>query len=31
MDRVGEGEDWDLVRLVVGMNVGVLGRMGGGM
>lgn len=24
MDVVGEGGDWDLVRLVVGMNLGVL-------
>jgi hypothetical protein len=24
---VGKGGDWDLVRLVVGMNEGVLGRI----
>jgi 1-phosphatidylinositol phosphodiesterase len=24
MDRVGDGGDWDLVRLIVGMNMGVL-------
>lgn len=29
MDCVGEGGDWDLVRLVVGMNMGVLARMKG--
>jgi 1-phosphatidylinositol phosphodiesterase len=27
MDCVGKGGDWDLVRLVVGMNEGVLGRI----
>ncbi|KAH7130713.1 PLC-like phosphodiesterase [Dendryphion nanum] len=27
MDCVGEGGDWDLVDLVIGMNMGVLGRM----
>ena len=26
MDFVSEGGDWDLVRLVVGMNMGVLSR-----
>lgn len=29
MDFVGEGGDWDLVRLVVGMNMGVLMKFGG--
>jgi len=24
MDMVGDGGDWDLVRLIVGMNMGVL-------
>ncbi|KAH8731136.1 PLC-like phosphodiesterase [Phaeosphaeriaceae sp. PMI808] len=28
MDCVGENGDWDIVRLVVGMNMGVLKRMG---
>jgi 1-phosphatidylinositol phosphodiesterase len=28
MDRVGEGGDWELVRLVIGMNAGVLMNMG---
>jgi 1-phosphatidylinositol phosphodiesterase len=28
MDRVGEGGDWDLVRLVIGMNAGVLMKLG---
>lgn len=27
MDHVGEGGDWDLVELIVGMNVGVLMKM----
>ena len=27
MDVVGEGGDWDLVRLVVGMNLGVLSKV----
>ncbi|KAF2002793.1 1-phosphatidylinositol phosphodiesterase precursor [Amniculicola lignicola CBS 123094] len=27
MDHVGLGGDWELVRLVVGMNMGVLGRV----
>lgn len=27
MDVVGEGGDWDLVRLIVGMNMGVLVKM----
>jgi 1-phosphatidylinositol phosphodiesterase len=27
MDFVGEGGDWELVRLVVGMNMGILNRM----
>jgi 1-phosphatidylinositol phosphodiesterase len=26
MDFVGEGGDWDLVRLIVGLNMGVLSR-----
>jgi 1-phosphatidylinositol phosphodiesterase len=28
MDMVGEGGDWDLVKLVVGMNIGVMMKMG---
>ncbi|KAF2271538.1 PLC-like phosphodiesterase [Westerdykella ornata] len=28
MDNVGEGGDWDLVRLIVGCNMGVLMKMG---
>jgi len=27
MDNVGENGDWDLVKLIVGMNVGVLMKM----
>jgi 1-phosphatidylinositol phosphodiesterase len=27
MDMVGENGDWDLVRMIVGMNMGVLLRM----
>lgn len=30
MDFVGEGGDWDLVRLVVGMNIGVMMKMNEG-
>ncbi|KAH7085954.1 PLC-like phosphodiesterase [Paraphoma chrysanthemicola] len=30
MDCVGEGGDWDLVRLVIGMNMGVLEKCRGG-
>jgi 1-phosphatidylinositol phosphodiesterase len=29
MDFVGEGGDWDMVRLVVGMNMGVLMKVDG--
>ena len=29
MDNVGENGDWDLVKLIVGMNVGVLMKMEG--
>jgi 1-phosphatidylinositol phosphodiesterase len=28
MDYVGENGDWELVRLVVGMNMGVLLKFG---
>ncbi|XPS74915.1 Phosphatidylinositol diacylglycerol-lyase [Ascochyta lentis] len=28
MDVVGEGGDWDLVRLIIGMNMGVLMKVG---
>ncbi|KAF2447492.1 PLC-like phosphodiesterase [Karstenula rhodostoma CBS 690.94] len=31
MDMVGEGGSWDLVRLVVGMNMGVLEKVGRGV
>jgi len=31
MDHVGENGDWDLVELIVGMNAGVLMKMGGGL
>jgi 1-phosphatidylinositol phosphodiesterase len=31
MDHVGEGGDWDLVRLVVEMNMGVMMKMRGQM
>ncbi|KAF2018961.1 PLC-like phosphodiesterase [Aaosphaeria arxii CBS 175.79] len=27
MDNVGDGGDWDLVRLIVGLNMGVVGKM----
>ncbi|KAI4638190.1 hypothetical protein J4E93_010346 [Alternaria ventricosa] len=27
MDNVGENEDWELVKLIVGMNMGVLAKM----
>lgn len=30
MDMVGEGGDWDLVRLVVGLNMGVLNKVRAG-
>lgn len=30
MDNVGEGGDWDLVRLIIGFNMGVLLSIGGG-
>jgi len=29
MDGLGENGDWELVRLVVGMNMGVLMKMNG--
>ena len=28
MDFVGEGQDWDLVRLIIGLNMGVVRRVG---
>ena len=27
MDMVGEGGDWDLVRLVIGLNMGILNKV----
>jgi 1-phosphatidylinositol phosphodiesterase len=27
MDNVGEGGDWELVRLIIGLNMGVLAKM----
>jgi 1-phosphatidylinositol phosphodiesterase len=29
MDHVGEGGDWDLVKLIVGFNMGILNKVGG--